>query len=64
MTVELVSVCDYPGCNGTGLLYWGHSKKLHCDWYVPCPQCRPGEEQRHPHHPTLRFDPDAPEESR
>jgi hypothetical protein len=45
--------CDK--CDGTGLLYWGHSTRIHCDWYVPCPKCRPNEEQRHPHHKTTKL---------
>jgi DnaJ-class molecular chaperone len=49
--IEIVSVC--MRCGGTGLLYWGKTywKTPH---YVPCPQCCPDEEQRHPHRFTVR----------
>jgi hypothetical protein len=53
MKVELASVCER--CNGMGFVYWGRAKWLNCDWYVPCPVCRPNEEQRHPYHRTLRL---------
>lgn len=52
--MKLAAVCEK--CQGTGLLYWGRSQTRHCDWYVPCPQCRPNEEQKHPDYETVRFE--------
>ena len=49
---ELVSNCER--CGGTGLLYWGQTK-WKTKHYVPCPQCRPDEEQKHPHRQTVIF---------
>ena len=52
--ITLVAKCEK--CGGRGELYWGFSHRLNSHWWVPCPQCRPEAEQKHPDRETLRFD--------
>lgn len=55
MTPELkvVAVCELCKGDPRGM-YWGWNIVRNCNHYVPCPRCRPDEEQTHPHHPTMR----------